>query len=82
MLFAFAAAAATGARIADVEIGSIVQRGPSWQWGAQDGGPGGLGVVVGFQRWRGEADRSKFAARVLWRKSGRVRRAALADVGS
>ena len=37
-----------------LSIGTYVSRGPDWQWGMQDGGPGGVGVViseVGSDKW-------------------------------
>lgn len=31
--------------------GDVVVRGPDWAWGAQDGEPGGRGLVVGLATW-------------------------------
>ena len=41
---------------ANVAIGLKVQRGPTWTGGDDDGGPGGVGVVVG---WSDEWGRAK-----------------------
>lgn len=32
-----------------VEVGAFVQRGPTWKWGGQDGGAGGVGRVTGLE---------------------------------
>ena len=33
-----------------ISVGSRVVRGPDWQWGDQDGGPGHVGTVVTIGR--------------------------------
>ena len=35
-------------RIPQINVGDIVERGPDWKHGNQDGGPGGKGVVTAF----------------------------------
>lgn len=56
----------------DAELGVLVTRGPDWHWGDQDGGEGGLGVIVGWQRWRGERDRNRIGVRVFWERTREV----------
>ncbi|KAK8807124.1 hypothetical protein WA158_003883 [Blastocystis sp. Blastoise] len=34
-------------------VGMMVQRGPDWQWGSQDGGSGHIGKVVLIKDWKG-----------------------------
>mmetsp|Transcript_8093 Transcript_8093/g.25409 ORF Transcript_8093/g.25409 Transcript_8093/m.25409 type:complete len:431 (+) Transcript_8093:93-1385(+) len=73
LLLVSGAALASRRPMDEIGVGYIVQRGEDWEWGEQDGGAGGLGVVVGFQRWRGEQDRTRLGVRVLWKASGAVR---------
>ena len=34
--------------VQDINIGDIVERGPDWKYGGQDGGPGKRGIVTKF----------------------------------
>lgn len=49
-------------------VGAKVVRGPDWDWGNQDGGPGEMGRVTEIRGWDGESSRS--VASVLWSSSG------------
>ena len=44
--------------------GASVTRGPDWDWGNQDGGPGSLGLVTDIRGWETESFRS--VASVAW----------------
>ncbi|XP_034951738.1 E3 ubiquitin-protein ligase MIB2 [Chelonus insularis] len=46
-------------------IGATVIRGPDWEWGNQDGGPGKTGRVIDIRGWDNESSRS--VATVTWR---------------
>lgn len=35
-----------GTAVAGISVGDRVVRGPAWNWGEHDGGPGGYGTVV------------------------------------
>lgn len=45
-------------------IGAKVVRGPDWEWGNQDGGPGQSGTVIEIRGWDNESSRS--VATVAW----------------
>ncbi|XP_057330330.1 E3 ubiquitin-protein ligase MIB2-like isoform X1 [Microplitis mediator] len=45
-------------------IGAKVVRGPDWEWGNQDGGPGKTGRVIDIRGWDNESSRS--VATVTW----------------
>ncbi|XP_031846434.1 E3 ubiquitin-protein ligase mind bomb 2 isoform X2 [Nomia melanderi] len=47
-------------------IGAKVVRGPDWEWGNQDGGPGKTGRVMDIRGWDNESSRS--VATVTWSK--------------
>ena len=36
-----------------IRPGMHVIRGPDWQWGNQDGGPGRQGIVINVKDWKG-----------------------------
>lgn len=44
--------------------GAVVVRGADWEWGDQDGGPGGQGKVQEIKGWENESGRS--VAAVTW----------------
>ena len=37
-----------------IAVGDRVVRGPAWDWGDQDGGAGGLGIVTEVTTWKGQ----------------------------
>ncbi|CAM9143892.1 unnamed protein product [Scytosiphon promiscuus] len=37
-----------------ISVGDSVVRGPAWNWGDQDGGPGGYGTVIDIRTWKGK----------------------------
>ncbi|CAM9164819.1 unnamed protein product [Ectocarpus sp. 8 AP-2014] len=40
--------------LASIAVGDSVVRGPAWNWGEDDGGPGGYGTVIDIRPWKGK----------------------------
>ena len=47
-----------------IDVGDIVKRGPDWKWGNDDGGRGGLGIVMDTTKYKGWVT-------VMWDTSGK-----------
>lgn len=51
-----------------LEPGMLVKRGPDWKWEDQDGGIGGVGIVIEVKSWKTELNKG---ARIRW-QSGQM----------
>ena len=47
----------TVAQVSGLSVGSRVVRGPSWEYGDQDGGAGSPGTIVEITSWKGQEGR-------------------------
>ena len=50
----------------DINVADVVVPGPDWEWGDQNGGPDGQGIVVEIVQWKGEVDPQRYGVRVVW----------------